>query len=134
MFGLVSGDVRDGSKDICAVCGRTFDAIPVVDTTLSGLVIDIEVLKVVVKVDGASTQVPAEEGRMCREDGGDVDVPLPTEGNGHPGLPFVEMRDDGSAELPRKVLNTEGGKFFSPDSGTDENEGRSTSPRNHATT
>jgi len=119
MFGLVSGDVRDGSEDICAVCGRTFDAISVVDTTLSGFVIDIKVLKVVVKVDRASAQVSAEEGRVCREDGGDVDVPLPTERNGHPGLPFVEMRDNGNVELPGKILNG-GGKFFSPDSGTDE--------------
>jgi hypothetical protein len=45
------------------------------------------------------------------ENGGDVDVPLPTERNGHPGLPFVEMCDNGSVELPGKILNG-GGKFF----------------------
>ena len=111
MFGLVGGDVRDGGKDVCAVCGRTFDAIPVVDTTLAGFVIDVKVLKVVVKVDRACTQVSAEEGRVCREDGSDVDVPFPTERNGHPGLPFVEMRDNGNVDLPGKILN-KGVKFF----------------------
>jgi hypothetical protein len=106
MFGLVGGDVRDGSEDICAVCGRTFYAVSVVDTTLPSFVIDIKVLKVVVKVDRASTQVSAEEGRVCREYGGNVDVSLPAERNGHPSLPFVKMRNNGGVELPGKILSS----------------------------
>ena len=42
---------------------------------------------------------------MCCEDRGDVDVPLPTERNGDPSLPFVEMRHDGGSELPGKILD-----------------------------
>jgi len=100
-FGLVSGDVRDGSKDICAVCGRTADAISVVDTMLSGSMIDVKVLKVVVKVDRASTQVSAEEGRvwvvtsMCR-----------FRQRGMTTLPSVEMHDNWLG----KILNDERGR------------------------
>ena len=115
---LLASDRSDESTELASILKAVGDVATVTTQEipeqpardLSGLVVDIKVLKVVVKVDGASTQVPAEEGRVCREDGGDVDVPLPTERNGHPGLPFVEMCKDGSVELPRKVLNREEGK------------------------
>ena len=45
---------------------------------------------------------------MCCEDRGDVDVPFPTERNGDPSLPFVEMRHDGGSELPGKILDMRG--------------------------
>jgi hypothetical protein len=78
----------------------------VVDTTLPCFVIDVKVLKVVVKVNRAGTQVPAQKGRVCCEDRGDIDVSLPTERNGDPSLPFVEMCHDSGAELPGKILAT----------------------------
>ena len=106
MFGFIGSDVRNGGEDICAVCRGAFDAISVVDTTLSSFVINIKVLKVVVKVNRAGTQVSAEEGCVCCEDRSDIDVPLPTERNGDPSLPFMEVRHDGGTELPRKILDT----------------------------
>jgi hypothetical protein len=124
MLGLVGRDVRDGSEDICAVCGRTFDAISVVDTALSGFVINVKVLQIIVKVDRASTEVSTQESRVCREDDGEVDVPFPGERNGHPGLPFVEMRNNGGGELPGSILNTEE-KKISTNSGNE----RESAPR-----
>jgi len=105
MFSFICSDVRDGGEDICTVCRGAFDAISVIDTTLSGFVINVKVLKVVVKVNGSSTQVSAQKGRVCRENRGDIDVPVPTERNGDPCLPFVEMCHDSGAELPRKILD-----------------------------
>ena len=101
MFGLVSGDVRDGSEDICPECRRTFDAIPVVGTTLSGFVIGVKVLKDVVKVDRAIRYWPKVAcvmkmvvTSMCR-----------FRQRGMTTLLFVEMRDNGSVELLGKALN-----------------------------
>ena len=85
--------------------GGTLDAVPVVDAALARLVVDIEVLEVVVEVDGACTEVAAEEGSMGREDGSDVDVPLAAERDGEACLPLVEVGDDGLIELARDVLD-----------------------------
>jgi len=106
MFGFIGSDVRNGGEDICAVCRGAFDAISVVDTTLSGFVINVKVLQVVVKVNRAGTQISAQKGRVCCEDRGDIDVSLPTERNGDPSLPFVEMCHDSGTELPGKILAT----------------------------
>lgn len=66
-------------EDISAMSCRTLDAVSVVDAALSSLMIYIEVLQIVVKVYGASTKVATEEGCVCREDGGDIDMPLTAE-------------------------------------------------------
>ena len=76
-----------------------------VDAALARLVVDIEVLEVVVEVNGAGTEVAAEEGSMGREDGSDVDVPLAAERDGEACLPLVEVGDDGLIELARDVLD-----------------------------
>ena len=55
--------------------------------------VNVKVLEVVVKVDGAGA-----EGGVGGEDGGHVDVTLAKEGNGKTGLPFVEVGDDCSVE------------------------------------
>lgn len=94
MLGLVGGDMRDGGEDVGGMCGRSFNAISVVNAALPSLMIDVEVLEIIVKVDGAGAEVAAEEGGMGGEDGGDVDVALAAEGNGDAGLPFVEVADD----------------------------------------
>jgi hypothetical protein len=131
MFGFVGGDMGDSGEDIRAMCGRAFNAIPMVNTTLSGFVVNIEVLKVVVKVDRTSTEVSTQEGCVGGEDGSDIYVALPAERNGDPSLPFVKMGNDGGGKLPGEILKREG-KKVSADSGT--REGQRTSPRNQATT
>lgn len=39
-----------GGEDIRAVCGRALDAITVINATLPGFVVDVEVLQIVVEV------------------------------------------------------------------------------------
>lgn len=124
----------DGGKDIGAVGSRAFDAISVVDTTLPRFVIDIEVLKIIVEVDGASAEVSAQECCMSCKDSGDIDVPLPAERNGDPGLPFVEVRNNCGMKLAREILKKGKNKKVSTNSGTLQEMGGHTSPRNQATT
>lgn len=107
----------DCGEDIRTVCSRAFDAISVINTTLSGFVINVEVLKIVVKVDRTSTEVSTQEGGVGSEDGGDVYVSLPAERNGDPSLPFVEMRNNSGIKLSGKILSA-GKKKVSADSGT----------------
>jgi hypothetical protein len=76
MLGFESSNVRDGREDISAVGSRSFDTVsvrqsrlptrrkgvkggdlPVVDTPLSSLMINIKVLQVVVEINTSSTQV-----------------------------------------------------------------------------
>ena len=119
MLRLVSGNVGDGSKDVGTVSGRSLDTVsdyqllivlvrdktsPVVDSPLASFVVDIKILKIVVKVDTTSTQVPTEEGSVRGEDGGDINVPLSAESNGKTGLPFVKVGDDGGVGLPAGEL------------------------------
>ena len=80
------------------------DAVAVVCATLACFMVDVEVLEVVVKVDGAGAEVAAEEGGVGGEDGGDVDVSLAAEGDGDAGLPFVEVGNNGAVELAQDVL------------------------------
>lgn len=51
MFGLIGSDMRDGSKHISRVSSRSLNAVSVVDAALASLMVHIEVLQVVVKVD-----------------------------------------------------------------------------------
>ena len=104
MFALVDCDVGNGHKNIGTVGGRALDAVVVVDAVLAHLMVDIEVLEVVVKVDRAGAEVAAEEGGVGGEDDGDVDVLLAAEGDGEAGLPFVEVGDNGTFELAQDVL------------------------------
>lgn len=67
---------------------------PVIDSSFPCLVVHIEVLQVVVEIDGSSTKVSPEEGSVGGEDGRDVDVSLPAERDGETGLPLVEVGDD----------------------------------------
>ena len=104
MFALVGGDMRDSGEHVRAVRRRAFDAVSVVYPAFSCFVIDVKVLEVVVEIDGAGAEVPAEEGCMGGEDGGDVDVAFAAKWDGQSGLPFVEMRDNSGGELPCNVL------------------------------
>lgn len=97
MFTLERRDVGDGREDIGTVGSRTLNTVsnrrlaqlssvhhnrsPVVDTSLSGLVVDVKVLEVVVEVDASGTKVSTEKGGVGGEDGGDVNVSLSAQGD-----------------------------------------------------
>ena len=94
MLTLVSGNVGNRGEDIAGMGGSSLDAVSVIDTTLSGLGIDVEPLKVVVEVYGAGAQVATEKSGVCREDGSNVDIPPLGQWQRDTGKPFVEVRDD----------------------------------------
>jgi hypothetical protein len=111
--------VRDGGEDIGAVSSRSLNTVsdgqqdstqvyakdlPVVDTPLAGLVVDVKVLQVVVEINTAGTEVSTEQGSVRGEDGRDVDMPLSAEGDSETGLPFVEVGDDGGLGLSAREL------------------------------
>lgn len=50
VLALVCSDMRHGRENIGAVCGRSFYAVSVVDTSFPSFMIDVEILEVVVKV------------------------------------------------------------------------------------
>lgn len=81
MFALISGNMADGSKNVCAVRSGALDTVSVVYPALSGFMIDVEVLEVVVEVDRARAQIPAEQGSVRGEDRRHVNVPLPAPEN-----------------------------------------------------
>ena len=83
VFCFVGGNVADGGKDIGGMGAGTFDAITMVDPSFAGLVIDVKVLKIVVKVDGAGAEVSPEESGVGGKDGGDVDATFSAEGQGN---------------------------------------------------
>src|SRR5277367_6555801 len=103
MFRLVCGDMRDGGEYVCTMSGGPFDAVSVVNASFACLVIDVKVLKVVVKVDAPGAEIATEKGRMSRKDRRDIDVPLATQRNGESRLPFVEMGDHSRMELQRNI-------------------------------
>ena len=84
--------------------GGTLDAVPVVDTALSRFVVDIEVLEIVVEVDGAGTEITTEQGSMGGKHRCDIDVPLAQERDGETSLPLVEVGDHGLVELACDIL------------------------------
>lgn len=53
MLAFVGGNVRDCGEDVCAVSSASFDAVAMVDAPLSCFMVDVKVLQIVVKVDGA---------------------------------------------------------------------------------
>jgi hypothetical protein len=57
MLALISGDMGHSGEDICTVCSTPFDAVAVVDATLSSFMIDVEVLQVVVEINGTCTEI-----------------------------------------------------------------------------
>jgi hypothetical protein len=86
-------------EDVGRVCGCSLDAIAVVDSSFARFVINIEILQIVVKVDGASAEVSSEERGMGCEDGCDVDATFSAERESDTSKPFVEMSNDGSVGL-----------------------------------
>jgi len=68
--------------------------VPVVDTPLSSLMINIKVLQVVIEINTSSTQVSTEQSSVGGKDGSYVNMPLSAKGNSETGLPFVEVGYD----------------------------------------
>lgn len=66
----------DSSEDVARMSSSTFNAIPMVDTALSSLGIDIEELQVVVEINRAGTEIPSQESGMGREDGRNINPSL----------------------------------------------------------
>jgi hypothetical protein len=64
VLGFVSSDVRYGGENVGTVGRRSFDAVPVVDTTLSCFLIDIEIGEVIVEIDRSSTEVTSEKSSV----------------------------------------------------------------------
>lgn len=104
MLALVGGDVRDGGEDIGGVGGTAFNAVSVVDASLSGLGITVEVLEVVVEINRACAEVATEKSGVSGEDCGDVDPSLLAKGEGHTCKPLVELCNNGAFFLVENVL------------------------------
>jgi hypothetical protein len=73
---LIGSDVRDRGENICTVSSGSLDAVAVIDASLSCLVIDIKILKVVVEINAPGTKIATEKGRVSSKDCCDIDVPL----------------------------------------------------------
>lgn len=104
MLTLICGDVGDSCEDIGGVRSSALNAVSVVDTTLSGFSIHVEELQVVVEIDGAGTQIAAEEGSVRGEDGRHVDAPLLAQGEGDTREPLVELGNDCSLLFVENIL------------------------------
>ena len=75
-----------------------------VNAAFARLVVNVEVLKVVVKVDATGAEIATKKCRVRGEYGGNIDVAFPAKRDGHTNLPFVKMGDYGLGKLPRDVL------------------------------
>ena len=104
MLALVGSDVGDCGEDIAGVGGGAFYAIPVVDTSLSSLCVNIEILEVVVKVDITSTQVTTKKSSVSGENGSNVDAALLAKRQSYTGEPLVKLRNDSAVFLVVDVL------------------------------
>ena len=108
VLGLVRGDMRNRGENVGTMGRRSLDAVTVVDPAFSGLVIDVEVLKIVVEVDAACTEITAKQGSVGGKDGGYVDMALATKRDREACLPLVEVGDDGGGQLTSNVLEMKG--------------------------
>ena len=100
-----------------------------VDTAFACLVIDVEVLKVVVKIHATRAEVATQKSCMRCENSGDIDVAFSAEGDGHANLPFVKMSYHGPVELSSDVLHVVANQYGD----AERRRILLTSPRNHAT-
>lgn len=67
MLSFPSGDMGRRGEDIRGMRGGALDAVAMVDTALTGLMVDVDGLDGVIKVKRASTEVATQEGgvRLC---------------------------------------------------------------------
>jgi len=74
MLTLIGSDVGDSGENVGAVSSGSLDAISVVDTAFSGLVIHVKVLEIIVKVDRSGAKVSTKQSGVGGKNSGDVDV------------------------------------------------------------
>jgi hypothetical protein len=129
---LECGDVRDGRENIARVCGGALDTVSVVDASLAGFGVDVEVLQVVVKVDRAGAKISSEKGGMGGENGGDVNAPFLGQWQSNTSEPFVEVGNDCSLLFMADKLHDKC-QLLSAVSALAHNLILLTSPKNHAT-
>ena len=91
-------------KDIASMGRCTFDAIAMIYASFAGLGIDVEVLQIIVEIDGTGAEVSSEERRMCREDCRHVYSSLLRQWQCDAGQPFVEMDNNGSLPFVCDIL------------------------------
>jgi uncharacterized protein (UPF0212 family) len=84
----------DSGENVCTMCRRPFDAISMINSSLAGLVINIKILEIVVKVDTSSTKIATEESGMSCKDCGEIDMTFSTKWDSNAGLPFVKVGND----------------------------------------
>jgi len=104
VLALIRGDVRNRREDVGRVGSCAFHAISVVDAATTGLLVNVEALQIVVKINRSSAQIAAKQGCVRGEDGGDIDAALFAQGERNSGQPLVEMRNDGSFRVMADVL------------------------------
>lgn len=104
MFAFVGSDMRNGREDVRAVRRGTLDAIAVVDPAFACFVIDIEILQVVVKINGARAEITSKQCCVGRKNSRNIDVSFAAQRNGKSSLPLMEMCDDSLRELMRHIL------------------------------
>lgn len=121
--------MRNGCENISAMCCRTFYAVSVIDSSLSGFMVDIKILQIVVKINGTGTEIAAEERCVGCEHSGDVDMSLTAKGDGDTCLPFMEVCNNSCCQLTGNVLRIK----ISLSALRQGIRWKRTSPRNHAT-
>lgn len=84
--------------------GRALNAISVIYTPPPCLGIDVEILQVVIEVNGAGAEVSSEQRRVRCEDGCYIQLSLLGQRQGDTSQPLVEMRDDSFLFLVRYKL------------------------------
>jgi hypothetical protein len=127
MLTLICSDVRYCGEDVARVGSGSFDAISMVNASLSRLCVHVEPLQVVVEVDGPSTQVSPQQRSMGSEDRGHIDAPPFRQRQSDPCQPLVEVCDNGLLLLVANELYGISSRLVAP------NRAGLTSPRNQAT-
>ena len=106
MFAFIGGDVRDGGKDVSSMRCPSLNAISVVDATPACLSVDIEMLKIIVKVNRSCAQISTEECSVGGKNSSNVYPAFSTEWQGHTGKPFMKLRDNGTLLFMIDILET----------------------------
>jgi hypothetical protein len=82
------GDLRDGSENVCTVRGAAFDPYALIDASVAGLLVEIEIAKLQIKVDLSSTQVTTEQRSMSGKHRRRTNGPFAKKNNTDRGIPM----------------------------------------------
>lgn len=104
MLRFVGRDVGDSSENVAGMRSSPLNAVSVVNTTLSSLSVDIEVLEIVVEIDRSSTQVSSKKSGVGSKNGCDINASLLAEWKSYTSQPFVEVSNDRGSLFAGNVL------------------------------